>query len=530
MALSAVLFAAVGLSGCASEAATRETPATSVEISKAALSSIQNEIAFAGQIKPFNSVAVAPKTAGKVKETFFQVGDNVTEGDTLFTLDEEDISNQIKSLSAQLEQAALGVERAQTGLSTVTGGQYESQVLQQRSGIDSYGKAVENARITLDNAGVAVRNAEVTVSDAELAMKNAQTAVDNYDANISNALTAIDSAQINADSAKDALDKTAVLYENGAVSRSSYDSAETAYKQSLNALDQTKNSFRTIQAGYEQTLVALESGRNNYEKAKNGLLAAENSRATAEIALNKSEADLNSAQAALGLVEGRIVEENRTTASQGVAAAAAGVSVINTQLEIARDALDNTSVTAPISGVISQKGIAAGEFASPQAPAFTIIESDVVKVIVKASELALGSVEVGDHIDVFIRGLRNEPFDGVVSSVSPAADITNTYPVTIEIDNPDGAIKPGMFAEVKIMIERSEGVVVIPINAVLKSADGDYVYLNDNKTAKKTIVTTGIDNGKEIEIVSGISESDEVIVKGQTYVSDGRPINVVEGD
>jgi hypothetical protein len=85
-----------------------------------------------------------------------------------------------------------------------------------------------------------------------------------------------------------------------------------------------------------------------------------------------------------------------------------------------------------------------------------------------------------------------------------------------------------MFAEVYFTKERNDNAIVIPRSAVINSTDEDYVYIiEDGETAKKVVVTTGIDNGDEIEIVSGLSLNQRVVTKGQTYLKEGDVVNDV---
>ena len=98
----------------------------------------------------------------------------------------------------------------------------------------------------------------------------------------------------------------------------------------------------------------------------------------------------------------------------------------------------------------------------------------------------------------------------------------------MELDNPDGLLKSGMFAEVVFTGDRSENTVILPRSAVLSDTQGDYVFVENSGTVRRADVETGIDNGNEIEITSGLSEGDRVVVKGQEYLSDGTSVTVQE--
>ena len=122
------------------------------------------------------------------------------------------------------------------------------------------------------------------------------------------------------------------------------------------------------------------------------------------------------------------------------------------------------------------------------------------------------------------------PLEGVVSTVSPAAGQTGMYTVKIELDNAKGLIKSGMMAEVNFTAEKAEDTIVLPRNAVITKEDETYVYVVKGGTAKKVAVELGIEAADTIEIKKGLKKGDDVVTKGQTYISDGEEVNVVDAD
>ena len=120
-----------------------------------------------------------------------------------------------------------------------------------------------------------------------------------------------------------------------------------------------------------------------------------------------------------------------------------------------------------------------------------------------------------------------EPLQGHVSTIAPATGQTGMYTVKVELDNKEGLIKSGMMAEVRFTMDSSDDAIVLPRNAVITKEDETYVYVVENGTAKKVLVELGIEAADTIEITSGLSDGDAVVTKGQTYISDGEEVNVV---
>ena len=162
-------------------------------------------------------------------------------------------------------------------------------------------------------------------------------------------------------------------------------------------------------------------------------------------------------------------------------------------------------------------------------PAVTIADVSSLEINTSISENLIGKVKKDDSVDIFIKTLSNEPYSGKIIAISPApATGTLTYPVTISVEDKDENIKAGMFAEVQIVTDKREDVICIPSDAVfVKSGESKVVVLNDNIPTLKT-VSTGLDNGTMVEITSGITIGETIVVSGQQYVVEGEPVNIIE--
>ena len=510
-----LVFTACGTTNETQEASTAEIVRTAVETTRVERGSIRNELTYAGNINPSETVAVMSKLSGRVEQVFYDIGDKVEEGDVLFSLDEADIRNQIRQMQTQIDVANQGVRSAQTGLNSVTGGQLESQVLQLQNAINASATQIESAGIALNNSELVVNNTELAISGAELGVRNAGIALGNAELALENALDAERNAQTT-------FTNTSTLYDAGTVPKADFDRAELGYRQA--------------QAGVEQARAAVEQAKSGVEQAKSGVEQATIANTQAklqyeqtQLQYEQSKTGLVTAEENLNLTTGQITQENLQRAEIGVAQAQASRASAQVQLDILSSTLSDVNVRAPIRGVISARTAVAGEFTSPQMPAFTVVSMEVVNVEVRVSEILINSLSIGQEVDVFVRTIGEEPIKGRIKTISPAADQTSTFPVRIEIENYNGMIKPGMFAEVRFPLNARDNAIVLPRNTVLEDGDLRYVFVNENDTVRKVYVVTGIDNGANIEIVEGLSEGDEVVTKGQTFIADGQQVNIVEG-
>jgi RND family efflux transporter MFP subunit len=195
----------------------------------------------------------------------------------------------------------------------------------------------------------------------------------------------------------------------------------------------------------------------------------------------------------------------------------------------AYETLKDAAVRSPIDGIVSSRTIDAGEMVSGAVAPFTIIQMDTVSVEVNVSEQLINKIEKGQKVNVYVSSAFDKPFEGTIQAISPAADErTFTYPVKIEISNKEGLLKPGMFAEVEFAADTVKDAVIVPREAVLTEGDMHYVYIVEGERAKKLEVKLGLDNGKEAEILEGLKEGAQLVVKGQNYLEDGGKVQIAD--
>jgi len=224
-----------------------------------------------------------------------------------------------------------------------------------------------------------------------------------------------------------------------------------------------------------------------------------------------------------------MAEQSYDMAKQSYSMAEQGYNMARQNCNSANDALGNYVVTAPIGGYVTSVNVQTGGMASQSVPAITIADIDKLEIDTSISETMINKISVGDKVDVIVSSVSSEPFTGTVTALSPApATGTLTYPMKITLDNSNEQIKPGMFAEVVIVSDKSSNVIAIPSEAVLiKSGKTVVAIIKDDKVTFSE-VTLGVDNGQLAEITSGVSEGDVVVTEGQSYLSESSEFKIIE--
>lgn len=185
---------------------------------------------------------------------------------------------------------------------------------------------------------------------------------------------------------------------------------------------------------------------------------------------------------------------------------------------------ENYVIKSPVSGVVTQRSVDEGMFASSQ-NGFTIIVKDSMVIEASIASKYVNSVKPGQKVDIYVNTL-DRTYSGEVASVSYSAK-KGSYPVEISISDDDKRIQPGMYAEISIQTGSKEGAVLIPRAAVMSEGPQDYVYVvDDSSEACKTPVKMGISNEGMVEIAKGISAGDKVVVEGKEFLDDGKLVMV----
>ncbi len=183
-----------------------------------------------------------------------------------------------------------------------------------------------------------------------------------------------------------------------------------------------------------------------------------------------------------------------------------GSGVTSTQYEL----------TAPIDGTVIERHIVRGQKVDSESKAFIVADLRRVWVIASVYERDIGRVRPGQKAFVRVRGASDQPFVGVVARVGGAIDErSRTLKVRIELDSPEQALKPGMFARVDLAVGSKDGILVVPVSAVLTQQDESYVFVDEGegRFARREI-KTGLQAEETVEVIEGLSPDEKVVAQG----------------
>ncbi|MBS4960949.1 MAG: efflux RND transporter periplasmic adaptor subunit [Clostridiales bacterium] len=284
----------------------------------------------------------------------------------------------------------------------------------------------------------------------------------------------------------------------------------------------------SAKSGLDQAKIALDTAQNDYDNNKvlfqNGIISQTQMDAYTD-ALNRAKISYDSAQQSYDLLVSQMTVENKQKAQAALEVAQSSVASIQAQLDTYNQALKDATVTAPISGYVTACNVKKGEMLSTASIPFTLVDTSSMTINVSVSDTIINSIKKDDEVSVTITSLGKD-MKGTVETVNPAANSGGTYDVKVRIENANGELKAGMFGQVNFTKDKKDAAIVVPVDAVLTKQGETYVFINENGVAKKAIVEQGISDGTNVEITSGVTSGDEVIIKGQNFIEDGDKITV----
>lgn len=349
--------------------------------------------------------------------------------------------------------------------------------------VASYQKTVGgSAQQTVLQLKQTVDKANNELNDSLISYNTLKTAFDNK--------TDITPSQINYDESKANYDRIQQLFNSG---------AETAVN-----LENAKNKMNTAKAQLDSITNTVQTNLNN-----------------AESRLKNAKTALSAANENLNITVNKVNPENAKNAS-------AQMESTKVSLEMAQKKLNDATVTAPMSGIISTKMISEGDIVSTQQSAMTLINTDIVEIPVQVTETNISRINLNMNVNVSIQS-TGEVYRGAVSEISPTSDSnTGMFTIKIKVDNKKGILKEGMTVNVRFFDGNKSTVVLVPNEAIITDENLKYVYTLINGKPVKREVKIGNELNQYVEITEGLKIDDMVIVQGSSDIDENSKINIID--
>lgn len=506
-----------------SRQSTTDTGTTASDTVKVSRGTIVSIVTGSGNIAADNSLDLTFQASGVVAEVLVKENDTVTKGQRLATLDTRDLTAQVASAKAALDSA-------EARLTQITqGNSLPSEIASAQASVASAQAQLKSARENL----AALRNPSAEqISAAELRVTQAEVSLQ----------TTRDSASATKSKAEIDLTKAS---ETLIQAQSRYQSARDDWKWVLDYGTDPTNSRRSLGDseinGYRDAFVQAESSvRSAEQSVEQAQITVDNAREAEKANVTQAEQVFNDAQVQLEALRKptasniaaaeATVQQNEAALEQAkanldklvVPGTESDVAIQQAAVEQAKQSyaqaqlkLENAAIVAPFDGIIATVDIIVGQSATAATAAISIIDRDPLHLDLKLSENDIVRVQTGDSAALSIDALPDWQQTGTITSISPAADTSSgiaTYRARIDFTDSDVRVFVGMTANASIVVEERNNILVIPNSALLPKGTGRVVQIKGADGQVTEIdVTTGLSDGIFSEVLSGLSEGQEIV-------------------
>jgi membrane fusion protein (multidrug efflux system) len=284
------------------------------------------------------------------------------------------------------------------------------------------------------------------------------------------------------------------------------------------------NEMVEIRSETDGTIAEVLFHEGAHVRARDLLIRIDDSKLAAAVA----EAEANFRLSRANHERSRQLYEDKLVSQQEFDQAAAVFQMNEAGLELKRQQLKDTRIHAPFEGVVSSRQVSPGQVISRNTTLTWLIDLDPVKIEFNVPERFLSQVQPDQTIEVTVAAYPGRPFRGRVFFVSPYVDpATRTALVKAETPNPKAELKPGMFANLDLILQVRERAVVIPETALVPSGDRLTVFvINDEQIIETRPVRVGVRLAGEVEIIEGLQAGERVVAEGVQKVRPGGRVKV----
>ena len=449
-----------------------------------------------GQIEtlPNQKVEVRAPVSGTVVELLVKPGDKVSKGQTLAVLSSSELGQlRVESIGKRaeaegnLQQAQADFKLAQENydrqlqISAAEIAQAKTQLTAVTQQYEQEQKLVNNRSVV--KAAKENYQRQVEISQAEIARAETELTV-----------------------AKEQFERDKELVASGAIARRAMLESQAHFAEAKSAVAKAKSRPEVIKAQVEikQAEVDLPMRELRDSQGKVAEAKALLTKALSRREVLEAEAQLKRAKSAVEVAQSRI----RLSSSAYQARLQ--------QLGIVANEKGLVTVVAPISGTIADREITPGESVnSAEKPLMSILNDSSVFATANIYEKDLNQIKTGQQVRVKIASLPNRTFNGKISLIgSIVGGETRVVPVKAELNNTEGELKPGMFAELDILTDKTAtDVLVIPAAALVEVNGKKTVYVQNGNAYQSVDVEVGQTSGDLVEVKSGLFEGDLIVTQ-----------------
>lgn len=472
-----------------------------------------------GKIQSADDLSLHFETSGVISNILVEEGDEVYKGRWLANLSLTELNAAVEQAEANLNQRLAGAtaEQINVSLKQIESAQVAYEQAQQN--------LIDVGALTEENIEAKYNYALSTLDDADIKVFNAYNVIKTIQEKY---FTAKDQEGIVATDQKEIVEASMDSFENvlsGAKDSKGQTDIDDALDSAISCLEKTLTALTFIRSNCDTTSytnlvsstdkTSLDTQKGYVSTSQTSVVGVRNDIGVLKI---QNENSINTAQSSVDSAKANLDLQQANYESLIAPVRDVDIAYYEAVLKQATANRNKAIITAPISGVITKVNKNEGELILTTEPLIEMI-SPYLEIEVDVPETDVVKLQLDDNVEVTLDALgADEKFEGALISIEPSS--TNIqdvvyYKVRVSIENDDSRIRPGMTADVLITTEAKEDVLFLSSRAVLTRDDGTkYVRVLENGSMVEKDVVLGLrgDDGR-VEIVSGLSEEEEVVLK-----------------
>lgn len=442
-----------------------------IQIANAERRFMQSEMTVPGVVSPTNDAVavVTPPVAGRIVRLMASVGDSVRQGQPLAIVQ-----------SSELAQGTSAVSDAETRLLAA-----EASVRQATAQIDLARGRVRSAEQTLTRQRSLAREG-VFSQPSLVAAQN----------DLSEAQTELAASRSDVAARQNVLSRAERLFAQGLVAGAEVDQARVDHQQAKIRQERAEQRLRLAERTLEREGRVNQSGLLNAREIQ----AAEAEVRAARLEVERERIGLSAAQS--GVIGARRAVQNARASAAALRGGGPGGG-------------STVTLTAPISGVVTGRAATMGQAVERSSDLFDIQNLDSVFVTASVPERSIDKVKVGVGVRVTTDAALGRSFTGTVRLIGTQLDAkTRSLPVQVLVRNPGGLLRPESFARVALGTEGGSTVLSVPRSAVVGKENDPMVFVQEDGKYELREVKLGRAAGDYVEVLSGVTAGEPVVVKG----------------
>ena len=479
---AAVLTLSVSMGGCSqakkdNEDTAQEETKLVVDVTSPTKGNISVSGDFAGELEFGDEVTVYPKISGEVTATYFEEGDFVSEGDLMFTLDDEAYQMTLKNAQAVYDTTKAGND-------------------QKLGALQMNRDSAVNSLIT---AGEGIASAENTYG--------------HYQSQYGDLVEKKD----------DILDDINDLKDDKKSTKKKYNKAKKALRlaKEAGASDDEITELKTAVTTLRTALDGIEKGIDSYEDA---IDQVESSQETLEFQMKNLGYTWEQAKRGTALAQEAVDYYDAYTVPGAIEVADASLRQAQVGIDSAKLQIENTQVTAPVSGFVKKKNVDKFDMAQAGSECYVITNDASLVATFEVPESTCKMFAPGQEV---LAERNGNEYKGVITEIPANVDPdSGLFKVKATIIDTKGDLSTGTSVKITTTTSHADNVLMVPVDCVYYSSGEAFVYAVENGVVRQVFVSTGLYNDEMIEITDGLDAQMEVITVWSSDLRDGLEVEV----